>query len=171
MCTQFAKEWNRKLVKGEKGENTVYDALRKIGYRVSPFRMLEEGEISLQRKKEKLQEPRFPDAFASYIGDDEPLFESCFFLDAKFKSNEAYLGVVNVIDYDGYVKFLRNFTVQVPFKIFFYLHDVKQIWIHDLRKPDDDPNLESTITILRGAEVYQIFRSELKRWRRVVYTD
>jgi hypothetical protein len=157
MATEIATQWNRRLVKGEKGENIIFDALMKEGYEITSFPMIKEGEVSFQRKKEKLKESRFPDALARYHGD----------LDPKFKSKKEYLGVVNVNDYNGYVKFLRNFTVQVPFKIFFYLNDLKEIWVHDLRKPYSDPSLELTITTLRGKPVYQIFRSELKLWKSV----
>lgn len=171
MATSFAKAWNRKLVKCEKGESAVYDTLIKEGYEITRFPMKEEKQISIQRKKEKLKESRFPDALARYHGDAEPPFESCFFLDVKYKTKSEHLGVVNTHDYDGYVAFLRNFTVLVPFKIFFYLDDIKAIWVHSLRNPHDAPSLKLTIENMRGKEVYRIFRSELELWRRVVYTE
>jgi hypothetical protein len=170
-CTELASKWDQRIVKGEKGENVVYDALIEKGYEITRFPIKKEGNVSIERKKEKLKEPRFPDALARYHGDGEPCFESCFFLDAKYKAKSEYLGIVNVHDYNGYVKFLRNFTVQVPFKIFFYVKDAEQIWVHDLRKPHDAPDLDSTIETMRGKDVYRISRSELKLWKRVLYTD
>jgi len=166
-----SKIWKKKKGKGDKCESIVYKALTNIGYQINAFEMLDEGDISVQRKIEKLKESRFPDAFTRYIGEDEPLFEPCFFLDAKFKTLEKHLGVVNKNDYDGYVKFLRNFTVLTPFKIMFCLDNVEEIWIHNLRNPDDDPNLNSTLCILRRSEVYRIPLSELTLWERALYNE
>ena len=68
MCADLATQWNRRIVKGEKGENAIYGALIKEGYEIISFPVEDEGEISLQRKKEKLKESRFPDALAIYHG-------------------------------------------------------------------------------------------------------
>ena len=163
---ESAKQWNRKLVKCEKGENLIYDALIDVGYNIATFPYEEEGIISLERKIQKSKEPRFPDAFAMYVGEGDPSFESWFFLDPKFKSSSQYLGVVNVNDYDGYWKFLRYGKIQAPFKIFFYINDMKGIYVHNLRNPKRKPTLESTIEILRGKPIYKIYRSEIKFWKR-----
>ena len=64
MMGDIATKWNRKQVKAKKGENKICDALEEVGYIVKRHTMLEEGEISIARKKEKLKENRFPDACA-----------------------------------------------------------------------------------------------------------
>lgn len=173
MFTQVATEWNRRQVKAEKGENVICDALEEIGYSIKRYPMRAEGdEITIKRKEEKLKLPRFPDASAMYTRDDKPPFGNYFFFDSKFKSKSESLGLVNKLDYDGYFKFIRYGSVLVDVKIFFYIHETKQIWVHNLRDPTQEPSLDTTIEIMQyGREVYRIFDSELTRWTSVLYTE
>lgn len=180
LIRKFASSWNRKQEKASKGENAIIDALRRVNYEVMKYTITpEEKEISIQRKKEKLKENRFPDCCAFYHGFGKPVFDPCFFFDSKFKSKKSYLGIVNIVDYRGYYAFLRHGEVQIlfrdflskhPFKIFFYLKDVHQIWIHNLRDPESEPNLESTREFFGTTPIYRIPLSELELWKRV-YTD
>jgi len=164
--TDSLKKWNAKLVKCEKGENIIYDSLMSEGYEIAPFRYQEEGEISEERKREKAQEPRFPDFFAFHVGEKEPSFEPWFFGDVKLKTKHEHLGIVNVNDYEGYWKWLRSGKILAPFKIFFYINETKGIYVHDLRDPKAEPSLETTITTMIGKPVYQIFLSEIKFWKK-----
>lgn len=162
----LATEWEVKQVKASKGEKRVYDALIDVGYIIKENRMREEGEISKERKEEKLKQSRFPDATA-ICRSESCIFGDYFFLDAKYKGSSEYLGIVNVNDYDGYFTFLRYGSVQVPFKIFFYLNDVGEIWFHNLRDPHAEPSLEPTKEIMGRPPkpVYRVFRSELELWK------
>lgn len=168
LVNALATQWDVKQVKAKKAENKIINALIEDGYMVKENHMKEEGEISVTRKRKKLKEPRFPDATA-ICASESCSFGDYFFLDAKYKGSSAYLGIVNVNDYDGYFAFLRYGHIQVPFKIFFYLHDVKQIWFHNLRDPCAKPNLESTIEIMGHPPkpAYRIPHSELEFWKRV----
>lgn len=159
-------EWNRRIAKGEKGENAIYDALMNEGYYIIKFPFEEEGEISIERKTEKREESRFPDALAIYQGKPEPSFEPYFFLDSKFKTKQKDLGIVNQNDYEGYWKWLRYGKILAPFKIFFYIDETKSIYIHDLRDPKAEPSLETTIKMMIGKPVYQIFLGEIRFWKK-----
>ena len=175
---KLAISWNRKQEKASKGENAIIEALRRVNYEVMKYIITpEEEKISIERKKEKLKEHRFPDCCAFYHGFGKPVFDPCFFFDSKFKSKKSYLGIVNVVDYDGYFAFLRHGEVKIvfrdfkskhPFKIFFSLKDVNEIWIHNLRDPKSEPNLESTIEFFGSTKVYRIPLAELELWKRVI---
>lgn len=167
-----ATEWGHKQAKATKGEDIICDELEKIGYSVMRYPILDEGHISIARKKQKLKESRFPDGSAMYHGDGKAPFGDYFFFDAKYKTKSESLGLVNKVDYDGYFKFIRSGTVQVSVKIFFYIKETKQLWIHNLRNPQKEPNLDTTIeTMQYGTKVYRMFDSELSLWKSVLYTE
>ena len=158
--------WGRKIAIAEYGENKVYDALMNEGYRIIEFRMKKEGIVSVERKQEKLKEPRFPDALAFSLKHKCP-FEEVFFLDPKTKKNESSLGLVNVNDYNGYWRYVRYGTVIATFKIFFYIYATKKIYVHNLRDPEQEPSLEETISPKYGKATYRIYDEELEFWKTV----
>ena len=160
MVSKRALSWGRRLAKGREGESIIAKTLSEDGYHSIYFQHIDEGEISIARKKEKIRERRHPDYLAFHARRLD-----AFYYDAKYKTKREHLGVLNVVDYDGYWDLIRN--LEMPCKIFFYVKEDEAIWVHDVRDPLDN-DLRGTIEYMGSTPVYRIPRSELTFYKRLV---
>jgi len=84
-----------------------------------------------------------------------------FFAETKYKTKKAYLGMVNVRDYEKYLKMMRKLRC-LGFKIFFYVEETEEIYVLEKLLKPNFPTKR-----YYDGEVYQIPESELK----LVYSE
>ena len=159
----MARKWVEDLRKGDYGENAVYKVLSDKEYIIVPFPRfaeLTQKKLTFEEKTEISRESiKFPDALALKVDESDNLIEA-FFLDPKYKSRLAKNGVVNERDYDGYWIFIKN--VEIDLKLFFYIRETNEIYVHVVRNPKQKPSLETTrYREADGNSCYKVYSNEL----------
>jgi len=154
---KLAKDWEEDLAKGKKHEETVYNYLISKGYQVMPIiphnPEREKEKFTKQEKIERAKKTIFNPDFLVATETE------VFFADSKGKTFLRSLGIVNVRDYDKYLRVMKN-VKGLGFRIYFPIKETNEIYIHDkLRNPKAKPPYE--IVPFSDGNTYRIPRSEL----------
>jgi len=164
----MTRNWVEDLRKGDFGEKIVYKVLKDESYIIVPFPRflkLTQKKLTFEEKAEISREIiKFPDALALKADESDNIIEA-FFLDSKYKSYLASNGVVNERDYDGYWLFIKN--VEVDLKLFFYIRETTELYVHIVRNPKQKPSLQDTrYREADGNWTYKVYSNELSlRWK------
>jgi len=146
------KDFRAEKVKGERGEDFVFDFHISDGWEVLRFRFPKELSDTVfdQSLKDAFRRAHFF-KFDGLIKKGSQVYV----VDIKTKSQHYF--VVNKADYDFYFK-VSQF---IPFRIFFHIKSTGEIFVHDVRNPLREPRLKTQFE-WNGNITYVIPRNEVQ---------
>jgi hypothetical protein len=153
---KLAKYWKRDSEIGSKWAQIIYSTLEQDGYKVMVYRDIDEGlNLPKERKVELSQAQIFkPDASIDEEGET-------IFIDAKGKSKITSLGWVNERDYRKYWNGITELGAKM--RIYFYIEETREIYVHNLRDPDKEPHF--IIEHQSDGKVFVVPRTELTLYK------